>query len=408
MDRDDMQSAAMRLFQAGVAAADPFEAVNSALSAKPPAPGTRIVAVGKAAMRMAEAALLHVSNPAACFVVTNPENAGELSGAQVFAASHPIPDAIGLSAGKAVLKMLNEASNGDHVLALISGGGSALLPAPAEGLTLDDKIAVNRLLLASGAEITEINLIRQVLSRLKGGGMARAAAPAQLRALILSDVVGDDLSAIASGPTAPPLGTRLDARAMLNRYNLLDKTPSAVRVLLEAPSDPRAETTPSADNALIGSNTQSIFAMAQAAREIGLPVHMHSPPLTGDVEDAARRVAGTTDKGIHLFGGETTVQLTGDGKGGRNQELALRVALHFERKRGPWVYLQGGTDGRDGPTDAAGGLVNDQTMTALRAKANPEALLLNNDAYTALKAAQALLMTGGTGTNVADLGILIL
>ncbi|MEM8592592.1 MAG: DUF4147 domain-containing protein, partial [Pseudomonadota bacterium] len=272
--------------------------------------------------------------------------------------------------------------------------------------TLQDKVAVSELLLASGAEITEMNLVRQALSRLKGGGMLRVAAPARVRALILSDVVGDDLRAIASGPTVAPLGTRADARALLERYGIWDQVPAAVAAHLS--EDVAVPETPEAENELVGSNTQSVIAMAAAAREADLPVHIHSPSLVGDVEEAARRVAGTTDAGIHLFGGETTVQLKGDGKGGRNQELALRVALHLERSRKPWVYLQGGTDGRDGPTDAAGGLVETERLQAMREKLDVEAHLANNDAYQVLKAGDALLMTGGTGTNVADLSVLII
>ncbi|MEM1375695.1 MAG: DUF4147 domain-containing protein, partial [Pseudomonadota bacterium] len=337
-------------------------------------------------------------------IVTNPENARDVPGARVFAAAHPVPDAVGLAAAEAVEAVLASAER--EVLALISGGGSALLPAPAAGLTLEDKAAVSALLLASGAEITEMNLVRQSLSRLKGGGMLRAAAPARVRALIVSDVIGDDLRAIASGPTVAPLGSRSEARALCKQYGIWDRLPEAVQAHL-AKSETAADL-PEATNVLVGSNTQSLKAMATAARDAGAPVHIHTPALVGDVEDAARRVAGTVDAGIHLFGGETTVRLQGTGKGGRNQELALRVALHLERSRRPWVYLQGGTDGRDGPTDAAGGLMDAERLNTMRRKVDVEAGLADNDAYTLLKAGDALLMTGGTGTNVADLGVLIL
>ncbi|MEO1797842.1 MAG: glycerate-2-kinase family protein, partial [Pseudomonadota bacterium] len=216
MTRDEMRAAALRIFKAGVAAADPYAAVDAALRRTEPAPGVTIIAVGKAAIRMAEAARAHVADPAEILIVTNPENASDVEGARVFAAAHPVPDGVGVEAALAVEAALGRASS---VLALISGGGSALLPAPADGLTLADKIAVSELLLASGAEITEMNLVRQQLSRLKGGGMLRAAS-GPVRALILSDVVGDDLRAIASGPTVAPLGSRGDARALLERYGL--------------------------------------------------------------------------------------------------------------------------------------------------------------------------------------------
>ncbi|MEM1100753.1 MAG: DUF4147 domain-containing protein [Pseudomonadota bacterium] len=396
----EKRAAAQEIFMAGVAAADPGDAVARALNSQPVAPGATIIAVGTAALRLAEAARAEVENPREILIVTNPENARDVAGAEVFAASHPVPDAQGLRAAEAVEAALGRA---DHVLALLSGGGSALLPAPVKGLTLDDKIKVNELLLASGADITQMNLVRQSLSRLKGGGFLRAAAPATVRALILSDVVGDDLSTIASGPTAPPLGTRADAAQVLEARGLMDRVPEAVRRVLAAPEE--AWDGPAAENELVGSNTASVMAMAGAARAYGLPVHVHAPALTGDVEEAARRVAGTTDPGIHLFGGETTVTLRGSGKGGRNQELALRVALHL--RRGDWVYLQAGTDGRDGPTDAAGATVDAERLAAMQQGGDLLAQLENNDAYHALKPAGALLVTGATGTNVADLGVLI-
>ncbi|MEM1374106.1 MAG: DUF4147 domain-containing protein [Pseudomonadota bacterium] len=404
MDLDRMRAEARQLFNAGVAAADPYAAVKKALDDTPVADGTPIIAVGKAARRMAEAALDVAASPGPVLIVTNPENAAKVPGAQVFAAAHPVPDAVGLAASEAVEAVL-EAADGE-VLALISGGGSALLPAPAAGLTLEDKAVVSALLLASGAEITEMNLVRQSLSRLKGGGMLRAAAPAHVRALIVSDVIGDDLRAIASGPTVAPLGTRAEARALCEGYGIWDKLPESVKSHL-ATAAPLADL-PEATNTLIGSNTQSLMAMAAEAGTVGGPVHIHTPALVGDVEEAARRVAGAVDPGIHLFGGETTVRLQGNGKGGRNQELALRVALHLEKSGRPWVYLQGGTDGRDGPTDAAGGLMDADRLQKMRRFADIEAGLADNDAYTLLKAGDALLMTGGTGTNVADLGVLIL
>ncbi|MCH2075512.1 MAG: DUF4147 domain-containing protein [Rhodobacteraceae bacterium] len=403
MTLSEMRALARSVFDAGVVAADPYDAVKAALTRKSVPKGTPIVAVGKAAVRMAEAALECSDAPGAVLVVTNPENARDIAGARVFASAHPVPDEVGLDAGLAVEELLRDAQQ--DVLALISGGGSALLPAPAAGLTLADKAAVSEALLASGAEITEMNLVRQCLSRLKGGGMLRAAAPAKVRALILSDVVGDDLRAIASGPTAAPLGSPAEAKAICESYGIWSQLPSSVQEVLSRPSI--TGDTPEAENELVGSNTQSVMAMAGAAKAAGMPLHIHSPALTGDVEDAARRVAGTTDVGIHLFGGETTVQLQGTGKGGRNQELALRVALHLEKSRRTWVYLQGGTDGRDGPTDAAGGVVDAEIIAQLRARTDVEAGLLNNDAYPVLKAGGGLLMTGGTGTNVADLGILI-
>ncbi len=398
MDLTDRRTEVLRLFEAGVAAADPYRAVAGALGADKPA---LIVAVGKAARRMAEAALAAYPGVRA-IVVTNYENAKPLAGAEVLASGHPVPDGNGAAAAEAVIAALKAASG--PVLALISGGGSALLPAPAEGITLAEKAEVNRLLLASGADITEMNLIRQQLSRLKGGGFARLAAPNPVRALILSDVIGDDLRAIASGPTTEALGTAADAIARLKARGLWDKVAASVRAHLGAAPAPAP--LPPVTNRLVGSNGQSLAAMAAASHS----AKAITAPIVGDVADAAKAICDAAGQGVTLWGGETTVQIKGTGLGGRNQELALRIALEAERRGWPegWVCLQGGTDGRDGPTEAAGGLVDSGTLGRIRAKGgDPEALLANNDSNAALALAGDLLITDATGTNVADLGILI-
>ena len=392
---------ALALFHHGLGAADPDAAVRRALQAVPRP--DFIVALGKAAQVMARAAL-HQLGPTETLVVTNDENASDLPGATVLAASHPVPDARGAAAADRLLARLAQMQPGQQVLALISGGGSALLPAPVPGVSLADKALVNRLLLASGAEITQMNLVRQQLSRLKGGGLLRAAQPAEVTALILSDVVGDDLRAIASGPTVAPLGTRAEARAILAAHGLWRDLPAAIRAHLESAAPPLPPL-PAATNILIGSNALSVAAMAAAAPN----ARIATPALTGDVADAAARVAASPP-GITLFGGETTVVLRGPGKGGRNQELALRVALLAEAQAwpGPWVFLSAGTDGRDGPTDAAGAMVDDGSLARMRAKdIDPVARLSQKDSYPCLAASGDLLITGGTGTNVADLQVLI-
>ncbi len=403
---DAMRREALRIFDAGLAAADPGRAVRASLEAAPlpDVPGrTFVVAVGKAARGMARALCERVA-PDEVLVVTNYENARPLEGARVLAAGHPVPDENGLKAGEEVIALLGRARAGDRVIALISGGGSALLPAPVEGVSLADKAETGRLLLGAGLVITAMNLVRQQLSRLKGGGFLRLAAPARVAALILSDVVGDDLRVIASGPTVAPIGSRAEAVALLKEAEVWEKLPGAVRRHLSAPA-PSAGPLPEAENRLVGSNALSVAAMKAAAPEAAV----HPEPLVGDVAEAAAVIAGK-GPGVHLFGGETTVRLRGHGMGGRNQELALRVALEAEARgwRGAWVFLSGGTDGRDGPTDAAGGLVDDGTLAAIRSTgADPMALLADNDSYHALKAGNALLITGPTGTNVADLQVLI-
>lgn len=409
MDLAALRDQAKTIFAAGVAAADPYQAVIKALDARPMQAAdeggkTFVLAVGKAAMRMAEAAKARLSGDVEILVITNYENARHVGYAQVFAAGHPVPDAAGAKAAAHVITKLQALGAEDRVLALISGGGSALMPAPVDGITLADKAEVSRLLLGCGAEIGDMNLVRQQLSILKGGGVLRLAAPAQLRALILSDVVGDDLRVIASGPTVGPVGTRIQAIELLKFYGIWDDLPASVKTHLSK-SAPQMAPTPPADNQLIGSNPISVAAMLATAQK----AQTHPTALVGDVAQAADIIANSA-KGITLFGGETTVQIQGTGLGGRNQELALRLALLAEKQgwQNDWLFLSGGTDGRDGPCDAAGGLVDNSTLARMRkAGCVPEDMLANNDSYHALKSSNDLLMTGATGTNVADLQILI-
>lgn len=388
---------ALALFQAGVAAADPYAAVERHIGkvARP----ALIIAVGKAAIRMAEAAL-HAFGGVPCIVVTNYENAKDLAGATVMAAGHPVPDENGARAGAAVTQAIRGADG--PILALISGGGSALLPAPVAGVSLAEKAAVNEALLGAGLDIVEMNLVRQQLSQLKGGGFLRLAAPHAVTALILSDVIGDDLSAIASGPTAAPLGTAEEARLILEKASIWNGLPDSVKVHLKAGRKAVAVT--DGTNILVGSNSQSVAAMAAVDG-----AHVIETSIVGDVEAAAKAICDACAPGVTVWGGETTVMLKGTGRGGRNQELALRVAVEA-RKRGwtDWICLQGGSDGRDGPTDAAGGLADAGTLMRIaQAGGDIEALLANNDSYGALDLAGDLLITDATGTNVADLGIMI-
>ncbi|SFR36573.1 hydroxypyruvate reductase [Yoonia tamlensis] len=391
---NETRAQAQGIFQAGVAAADPYAAVAGALDGiTHPA---LIIAVGKAARKMAKAALDRFAD-VPCMVVTNYENAGELRGAQVFPAGHPVPDQNGADAAQAVITALH-ASDGP-VLALISGGGSALLPAPAAGVSLAEKAQVNAALLGAGLDITAMNLVRQQLSDLKGGGFLRHASPQNVTALILSDVIGDDLAAIASGPTVGPIGTAAQAVATLKSANIWDAMPQSVRAHLLRDGAP--DSLPEARNILVGSNAQSVAAMALAAPG----AHVIATPVEGDVADAAQLICDNVKKGVTVWGGETTVVIKGTGSGGRNQELALRIAQEAA-KRGwkDFTCLQGGSDGRDGPTDAAGGIVDQDTLAKIDGLSQ---LLDNNDSYAALAQAGDLLLTEATGTNVADLGVMI-
>ncbi|MCR8725048.1 glycerate kinase type-2 family protein [Frigidibacter sp. ROC022] len=408
-----MRDKARALFALGVQAALPEPALGKALK-EHPLPGGRVhlLALGKAAPGMMAEALRHLPGPPASALVVTTEGSAEaagsaaLPGVEVLISGHPVPDAAGEAAARRVEAMLAGLTPADHLVALISGGGSALLPAPAAGITLDDKAEVNRLMLASGLEITEMNLVRQQLSRLKGGGMLRAAG-CPVVSYVLSDVIGDDPRVIASGPTVAPIGDRAGARAVLEDAGLWDQIPEPVAALLSARA-PEAPPLPPSELHLVGSNRISLEAMAAA--EPG--ARIVSDRLTGAVDRAAEeilRAARRAEPGaVLLFGGETTVKVTGDGLGGRNQELALRVAMLGRDLAFDWVLLSGGTDGRDGPTDAAGGLVDSSSARRMRALGvDPFQALARSDSYHALAADGDLLMTGATGTNVADLQVFI-
>lgn len=411
-----MRQTAADLFSAAVKAADPGLAVTTHLASHPvalPKPGgqTLVIAIGKAAPAMLRAALDHIPGPVTALGVTHHENTDQIPGVTILTAGHPVPDADGLRAGEQILRLLDAAGPNDQVIALISGGGSALVPAPIAPLTLADKQAVSRVLLESGLDITAMNLVRQSLSDLKGGGFLRHAAPAPVTALILSDVIGDDLRAIASGPTVAPLGSRADAVKLLQHHNILHLLPDTAQQILARPDDTTA--LPKATNTLIGSNRQSLNAMLAAAS--GWDAQIVNDALTGDVADAANTIlqaaqnTPVTTPTALIFGGETTVQIRGTGRGGRNQELALRIALAEKTLPQNWVFLSGGTDGRDGPVDAAGGLVDPSTTQRITASGNdPQALLNNNDSYAALMSSNDLLITGATGTNVADVQVMLL
>ena len=397
-----LRRTARDLFDVAVRAADPALALRQSLTKAPFPKGRHIViALGKAAVPMLREALTHLPD-ARAILITNAENKTDITGVEVFIAGHPVPDQVGEMAGKAVMAALDSATDQDCIIALISGGGSAMLPAPVFGVTLTEKMQVSKLLLAGGYSITEMNLVRQHLSRLKGGGFLRTKAT--VGAYILSDVIGDDLRVIASGPTTEPIGTRAQAMALLRPiWGDLPKSVQAhlMQPTLEIPSPPPAQ------NHLIGSNRLSLNAILQAAPQ---GAQIVNDALIGDVFDAAQLIAQAArnaPKGAQclIFGGETTVTLRGKGRGGRNQELALRVAMELQGFDREWVFLSGGTDGRDGPTDAAGGIVDAGSLARMT---TPLAHLANNASYDALLSSDDLMMTGGTGTNVADVQIMLI
>ncbi|MDD5460195.1 MAG: glycerate kinase [Methylococcales bacterium] len=440
---------ALSIFQAGIAAADPYQAVKKCLFAddgqleillnldskaqKRTGKWSKVhlIAFGKAACAMAKASQEIIpAHLLADFgiAVTNYENVTTVEHVEVIGASHPLPDEAGLNAALKCADRISHAQEGELVLVLVSGGGSALIPCPVDSITLQEKIATTDLLLACGATINQINCVRKHLSQLKGGGLAKLAAPADLHALVLSDVLGDDLSAIASGPTVPDNTTYADAINVFNSKGIWDRVSANVRHHLEQGELGKIPETPkpgdnvfkNTSHTLIGSNAISVNATLKAAQDLGYEAQLYNSHLTGEVRNEAEKWAlyakHLIDKGIDkslalLAGGETTVTLKGNGRGGRNQEMALAFAIAAQRHRlnGDWAFLSGGTDGRDGPTDAAGGLVDqDSIERMLLARIDPAAALDDNDSYTALRNSQDLLDTGATGTNVADLQILLI
>ncbi len=397
MRPDDLCS----LFLTGVQAADPKQAVQAHLD-KLTDPPTHILSIGKAALEMAQG-VLDTFPSAQTLVVTNAENARDASGVKVLVGDHPVPAEASLTAGRAVLDFARSLGSKDHLLALISGGASALVVAPVSPVTLADKAALTTAMLGAGLDIVEINTVRQSISEIKGGGLVRAVGQARLTSLILSDVMGDDPRVIASGPTQPPLRTALDTQKILQRAGLWPKVPKSVQdVLLTKAETPPVSPSPTY---IVGSNRRSVLAMAQAAQRLGWTPDLYPKDLVGDVRTAANIVLerAAQGPGLWLAGGETTVEVRGTGKGGRNQELCLRVAQGLAKRGLQASFLSAGTDGRDGPTDAAGAIVDETTWGAIP---NAAAYLADNDSYTALALADALLKIPATGTNVADLQIL--
>lgn len=335
---------------------------------------------------------------------------------------HPVPDLSGQEGAAQMAAMAERAGAGDLIVCLISGGASALLPLPVPPITLAGKRAVTALLLECGANIHEVNCVRKHISAVKGGQLARRAYPARVLALILSDVTGDDLDVIGSGPTVPDPSTFQQARAVLKKYGIWEKTPSAVRRHLSAnapetpkPGDPVFDRV---QNLLVGSNRLAVDAAARAARSLGFRTLILSTMLEGEAREIAHVHAAiakelrTTGHPLRppaciISGGEATVTLRGTGLGGRNQEFALAAAMQISGLEDTLI-LSAGTDGTDGPTGAAGAIADGTTLARAAQKGfDASAYLANNDSYHFFEALGDLLHTGPTGTNVADIQIVL-
>lgn len=404
----------LRILSAALQAVDPFEAVQKHL----PEITGRVygLGIGKAAVPMMDvlAERLPLSGGLAVTKFAPHETSGLYT---VIVGGHPIPDARSLRAGKQVLDFVSSLDEEDTLVCLISGGGSALMTAPHEGISLEDLGSLTSLLLSCGARIDEINTIRRHLDRLKGGGLARATK-AKIISLILSDVIGNPLEAIASGPTAPDPTTREDALAVITKYHLEDRIASPVRHgLNESPETlkPNDTTFKQVQNKIIGDNQLAALAALEQLRQEGFYGKILSNNLQGEARDVGRelgnrlRVDSSSRTGPFclIAGGETTVTIKGDGKGGRNQELALAAVDELAGLKDVMLITLA-TDGDDGPTDAAGAVVTGESAHRAESLGLRAAdYLSRNDAYPFFDALRDLIKTGPTGTNVNDLSFLI-
>ena len=416
---------ARTIFQAALSAADPAEAVARHLKRLNLSRFRKIyvVGAGKAGASMAQAAERVLGKRiAAGLINVKYGHVARLRRIELNECGHPVPDARGVEGAERIAQIAAAAERDDLVLCLISGGGSALLPLPAAPVTLEEKQAVTRLLLDCGANIHEINTVRKHISAIKGGQLARLAAPAALESLLLSDVIGDDLDVIGSGPTAPDVSTFASAKAILARYGIYARVPASVRERLEQGARGDIPETPKPGdpifqrvrNTVVGSSRLALDAAARRAREFGFRTLILASGIQGETRDVARMHAAIAREIVEagrplkppaclITGGETTVTIRGKGLGGRNQEFVLAAAIDIAGLRDT-VVLSGGTDGTDGPTDAAGAIADGETL-----RRKPDALpyLDRNDSYRYFEALGDLLITGPTNTNVMDVRIVL-
>ena len=426
-----MQDHLREILAAGLAAADPAAAVRRSLDLEGgwvsvdgrafEARSVSVVAAGKAAGPMARAAVEVLGdNVSGGIVVTKDDHDPGPEVLETVFASHPEPDERGVEAARKIRELAESLGEGDLLLALVSGGASALLADPEPPIELADLKGLTGDLLRSGADIGEINTVRKHVSVLKGGGLVRLASPAPTAALLLSDVVGDEPSSIASGLTAPDPTTLDEARSVLERYGI--EPPESIAEHLDGaeenpgPDDPVFE---NVVNLICGGGRHAAEAAAEKARELGYAPLLLTTTLTGDALGAASMYAAIVREVLAsgnpiappcavVSGGEATVVVRGSGKGGPNEEFSLALAVELDGVEG-WAAFSADTDGNDGSTDAAGGIVGGATARAIRdAGKDPAEALSNNASYAALEAGGGLLVTGPTGTNVNDLRVALI
>jgi len=439
-DKNNLRKDAESIFYAGLEAVEPSKAVRTYMKKihntlkigetvynLSDLKRIFVVGFGKAGYPMAKTVeeILEDKITQGCVVVKYGYS-GHLEKIEILESSHPIPDEAGMKAAEKIISLLSKTKQDDLVICLISGGGSAILPAPIEGISLEEKQKVTQLLLDCGATIEEINTIRKHLSRVKGGQLARLTYPAHLHSLILSDVVGDRLDTIASGPTVPDRTTFKDCWEIVKKYELESLLPQSVITHLRRGVEGKIKETPKpgepifdrVNNLIIGSNILALKAAKRKAENLGYNCLILSSFVEGETREVARVHTAMAKEIISsgnpisppaciLSGGETTVKVKGKGKGGRNQEFSLAACIDI-RGMNNTLILSAGTDGTDGPTDAAGAFATGSTWRKAKEMGIlPEEFLENNDSYNFFKKVGGLFLTGPTNTNVMDLRIIL-
>lgn len=440
MSLEKLKSDARAIFDAGLKAVDPINAVKNHFKRDGNTlivqhkeydiaayENIYVIGMGKAAAAMAKAVEEILGDQLTGGIVNvKYGHIVPLSKIKTNEAAHPVPDNAGLKGSQEIIRLLNETTENDLIICLISGGGSALLPLPAGNLTLEDKQSITKSLLECGADIHEINSIRKQISGVKGGRLAEHIYPSTLISLILSDVIGDDLDVIASGPTVPDTHTFHDCRNIIQKYKLDQRVPTGVIEYIEKGCSGEVEDTPKADspifkltqNTIVGSNILAVSAAKEKAEALGYNSLILSTFIHGETEEVAKvhtaiaKEIASSGNPINkpaciISGGETTVTIEGKGKGGRNQEFVLAAAIDIVGLDNT-IIISGGTDGNDGPTDAAGAIADGTTISrAEKLGLNAYQYLCENDSYNFFKPLGDLLITGPTNTNVMDLRIIL-
>ncbi len=412
---NSLREDAFKIFKESMESVLPEPSVERALEGADLSGKLLLVSVGKAAWRMANGAKKYLGPRLREGIVVTKygHSLGEIEGVEIFEAGHPIPDENSLRATKRVVELVSNLGSDYTVLFLVSGGGSALFEEPADGISLDDIGRMNDLLIRSGADISEINTVRKHLSKVKGGRFGKLAEPAKIFSLVLSDVIGDRLDTIASGPAYPDSSTSEDALRILGKYGI-DLTENILKALKEETPKELSNV----ESRIVGSVSVLCERAKETSERLGYSSTIFTTSVDCEAREAGRMLSSVAREETVfgrplkrpcalIFGGETVVKVTGGGLGGRNQELALSAAIGIKGMEDA-VIASIGTDGTDGPTDAAGGIVDGKTVERIEEMGlDPHEMLRNNDSYHALYASGDLVVTGPTGTNVNDL-ILVL